>query len=102
MNATGSDSTVYDVRITSKLDRPEERDGSYPVLPAGSYLRFEECTTSYRKAVELYRQATGGEWDFSSEFAIRTEVVGRDSITGRTWTVRRPGAARQPQRALPG
>ncbi len=81
--------TVYDVRITSKLDHPELRDASYPVLPAGSYLRFEKCTTSRKEALSLYEQATKGEWDFSSEFAIRTEVVGRDAVTGRTWVVRK-------------
>lgn len=61
-------SETYEVRWMIKVDRPERRCPTFPVVPAGTAIHQVITFTSQRAAVIFFDGILAGELDFGSEY----------------------------------
>jgi hypothetical protein len=71
-----------------KVDHPENRDSTFRPVPAGTTI-FSEEDMPYAAAVRYFEALRSGQWDSSSEYVKRVQVIAKAPNGLRWTTVRR-------------
>ena len=66
---------MFVVAYCTKVDHPELRDASYPIVPAGRLLPTRLSFATQGAAVRFAESLMAGEEDFGSEFVISVQVL---------------------------